>query len=250
MGLTIAEYPRLVGRIGLVLRDADSGRVVHESMDENLITTAGLNILAPAINWALIQNYNTSWGSPFSSSQGNLGNVYGALGNSLTTPLAGDTVLGFEVGRSQVTSATGTAPTLTFSFFFGTTQANATLNEAGVFVQATQTATALTTGLTAFQTYTSIAVGALSAAIPNGATMIVGYGNAVTTQLVVLSAPAALGATSISVTSFIANASYAIGAAVVYNTGTLFDHALVTSPPTKTNAQTATLSLNLTLQSG
>jgi len=75
--------------------------------------------------------------------------------------------------------------------------------------------TTLTTALTNGQTsVTSLAVAALPAAIPSGSQIQLGYGTG-QTQTVTTSALANQGATSISVTSFTANAAYAIGAAVV-----------------------------------
>ena len=75
--------------------------------------------------------------------------------------------------------------------------------------------TTLTTALTNGQTgITSLAVASLPAAIPSGTSLVIGYGGG-TTQTVTTSAAAASGATSISVTSFTANAAYAVGTAVV-----------------------------------
>jgi hypothetical protein len=75
--------------------------------------------------------------------------------------------------------------------------------------------TTLTTGLTNGQTgITSLAVAALPAAIPSGTNLTIGYGGG-STQTVTTSALASQGATSISVTSFTSNATYAAGTAVV-----------------------------------
>lgn len=75
--------------------------------------------------------------------------------------------------------------------------------------------TTLTTALTNGQTgVTSLAVAALPASIPSGTTITIGYGTG-QTQNVTTSALAASGATSITVTSFTANAAYAIGSNVV-----------------------------------
>jgi subtilisin-like proprotein convertase family protein len=60
--------------------------------------------------------------------------------------------------------------------------------------------------LTSGSTYTSLTVSALSAALPNGATITLVDGN--NTQIVTLSAAAAQGATTLSVNSFVANANY------------------------------------------
>jgi len=75
--------------------------------------------------------------------------------------------------------------------------------------------TTLTTALTNGQTgVTSLSVAAIPAAIPSGTTVQLGFGTG-QIQNVVLSSPASQGATSLTVTSFTANAAYAIGSAVV-----------------------------------
>jgi hypothetical protein len=241
------------GHLRLEVHDFETGELVEERDVGNLIVTTGLNSLATALNWAFIQNYNTSWGSPFSSASGNLGDVYGAVGTGITTPTAADTSLTSEIGRAILTTGTNSSNVLTYQFFFGTTSANGVIAEVGVFTSAATNQTTLTTALTLNQTYTSLAVAALAGAIPNGAVLTINYGGAQVsgvTQQVTLTSPASLGATSISVASFVAAASFPLTTVVAYNTGTLMDHALISPPVTKTAAQTATLNLSLTLQSG
>jgi hypothetical protein len=86
-----------------------------------------------------------------------------------------------------------------------------------VAVAAQAGSTTLTTALTNGQTgVVSLAVASLPAAIASGSSITIGYGTG-TTQVVTTSALANSGATSISVTSFTANAAYAIGSNVVPN---------------------------------
>jgi hypothetical protein len=243
----------LRGHLLLELRDAVTGELQEVRENGNLIVTTGLNALATALNWAFIQNYNTGWGSPFASTSGNLGDVFGALGSGTTAVAASQIVLTSEIGRALLTTGTNTSNVLTYQFFFGTAAANGVIQEAGVFVGATSNLTSLTTALNLNQTYTSLAVAALAAAIPSGAAIVINYGGAALsgqTQAVVTSAPASVGATSISVSSFVSIASFPIGSVVAYNTGTLLDRALISPAVTKTANQTATLNLSLTLQSG
>jgi hypothetical protein len=86
-------------------------------------------------------------------------------------------------------------------------------NQISIAAQAGSTTlqTALTNGQTGVTTLT---VAALPAAIPSGTTLTIGYGTG-QTQNVTTSALANSGATSISVTSFTANAAYAVGSNVV-----------------------------------
>lgn len=74
--------------------------------------------------------------------------------------------------------------------------------------------TALTTALTNGNSYTSLAVSALPASIPSGTTLKIDYATG-SEETCVTSALANSGATSISVTSFTASFSHAIGKTVV-----------------------------------
>lgn len=90
------------------------------------------------------------------------------------------------------------------------------LNTDNTYSKFNATTTSLTTALVSGTAYTALAVNALSAAVLEGDSVIIGSG--ATTQVVTVSADAAKGATSISVDSFTANAAYAVGAAVTtYN---------------------------------
>lgn len=89
----------------------------------------------------------------------------------------------------------------------------AIFNQIAISAQAGSTTlqSALSNGQTGI---TALTVAALPAAIPSGTTLTIGYGTG-TTQNVVTSALANSGATSISVTSFTANAAYSVGSNVV-----------------------------------
>jgi len=73
-------------------------------------------------------------------------------------------------------------------------------------------ATSLTSALVSGTAYTSLAVGALPQAMVSGDTLVVGVG--ATTQNVVLSAAAAAGATSLTITSVTPTADFAVGSPV------------------------------------
>lgn len=73
--------------------------------------------------------------------------------------------------------------------------------------------TTLTNGLTSGNNYTSLAVGALPFAIPSGTSLTLV--NGATTQVITTSANAASNATSITVTSFTASATFPVGTAVM-----------------------------------
>ncbi|MFJ5532502.1 hypothetical protein [Streptomyces sp. NPDC093261] len=237
------------GRLALVVHDAATGEEVDRRESDNLITTAGLNALAAALNWAFIENYNATWGNPFTATSGNLGDVYGAVGTSATAPAAGDAALGFEIGRQLVTNSAYGANQLTLSFFLPTTLGNGNLVEAGVFVGAGLVLPTLTSGLISGTGYTSLPVAGVTKDIPSGSTVTLGYATS-QVQQVTTAADTPVGATTMTVNSFTANANYAAGQYVAYTPGTLLDHATFSPAIPKNDAQTSTLQLTLSLASG
>ena len=111
---------------------------VAETGERNLIVSGGITLLGQEVLWAMIQNYNAGWGSPFSSVT-NLGDVYGALGTGNAAPSSTQTALSAEIGRVIVTNGAFSGTQLVYDFFFGTSQAIGTLVEAGIFLQASST---------------------------------------------------------------------------------------------------------------
>lgn len=237
------------GRLSLEVQDAETGRVVARRSSPNLIVSAGLTALAQAMNWAFIQEYNSTWGNPYSSTSGDLGPVYGAVGTSSTAPTASDVALGFEVGRQLVTNSAFGGGILTLSFFMPTSVGNGSIVESGVFVGAGLVMPTLTSTLTAGSVYTTLPVSGVTADIPSGSTVTLGYGSS-QVQTLTTTADTPIGATSMSVSSFTANATYSGGTVVAYTPGTLLDHATFSPAVAKTAAQTATLNLSLSLTSG
>jgi hypothetical protein len=212
----------------------------------NLIVTSGIALLASALNYSLVLTENAGWGSPYAAP---VGAMYGAVGLSSTAATAGQTALLSEVGRAVVSNSAVSAGVLSYDFFFPTSLGNGTLNEVGTLGQGSLLTPALTVALTSGNVSTTLTVGGVVGTIPNASTLTVGYGTA-TTQQVTTTSQVTAGATSIPVSSFTANANYAAGALVAYTPGTLIDRAVLGSPVTKTNAQTMTLNLSVTLISG
>lgn len=94
-------------------------------------------------------------------------------------------------------------------------------NSDGTYSRFQNSASTLTAALVSATQYTALAVVALTAPVDAGDDILIGSGG--TTQIVTASAYAAIGATSIAVTQFTANAAYAIGVAVnAYNTAAQF----------------------------
>lgn len=233
------------GRLTLTLRDAATGRVLRRERVDNLIVTSGITLLAQALNYSLILAENPGWGSPFTAP---VGVMYGAVGTSATAASAGQTALLAETGRAPVSNAAVGAATIGYDFFFPTFLGNGSLREVGALGAANLLTPALTSALNSGGTYTSLAVGGVVGAIPGSASLILGYGSG-TTQTVTTSAPVAVGATTIAVSSFTASALFPAATLVGYAPGTLIDRAVLASPVVKTSAQTLTLNLTLTLVS-
>jgi hypothetical protein len=84
------------------------------------------------------------------------------------------------------------------------------LNPNNTYSLFTTTSTTLSAALTSGTAYTSLSVAALVGPVLEGDSIVIGANG----QTVTASATANIGATAISVTSFTANAAYAIGAAV------------------------------------
>jgi hypothetical protein len=233
------------GRLRVAVHDAHTGLLVARRTADNLIVTAGLAALASALNYALTLTQETTWGNPYAAP----GAFYGAVGTSNTAASAGQTALVAEIGRSVVSNSAVSAASLTYDYFFGTGQANGVISEVGTFIGANLLTPALTTGLTSGGTYTTLAIAGLVGTIPTSSTLTVGYGTG-TTQQVTTTSQVTTGASSIPVSSFVANAAYAAGSLVAYTPGTIVDRAVLGTPITKAASQTMTLELLLTLASG
>lgn len=123
------NYLALEGIITLEVWD-EAGELVDRRECHNLITSGGLTAFASAINWAGItdQAPNLGVNSPYLLSP-----LYGAVGTGSTAPASGDTALATELARAVVSGASAANGQLSWSFFFGSSQAVGTISEAGVF---------------------------------------------------------------------------------------------------------------------
>ncbi len=116
---------------------ACGGRLAARAHGHNLMTTAGLNLIAAVLAWSAEQDQDANLGHPLLAR--NLYPLYGAVGTSVTAPAVGDTQLGGESGRAVLASAAIVAGQITFNFFFGLTLAVGTITEAGLFANANAT---------------------------------------------------------------------------------------------------------------
>lgn len=95
---------------------------------------------------------------------------------------------------------------------FAKAQSGTTLTFTRMQIGGGELSTTLSAALTSGTAYTTLSVQALTSPVASGDTITIGSGG--TTQTVTSSAAAAIGATSISVSSFTANGNYAIGTTV------------------------------------
>lgn len=243
-----AEPVPVHGRMGVKVFDGDArrgGRQVAESWSDNLIVTTGVSLLAQALNWALVEQENSSWGSPFTNP---IAALYGACGTSNTPASAGDIALGAEIGRALVTNGGSAAGLVTIDFFVPTSIGNGTIQELGTFGAAGLLLPQLTSAVMAGGVYTSLSVAQVVGTIPSGSTLTLGYGTG-TTQQIVTTAQANVGDSAIAVSSFTASNTFGATSYAAYTPGTMIDHAILGSPVTKTSAQTMIIELALTLVS-
>lgn len=243
----------LRGHMRLRFYDADTGLLVAEREADNVIVTTGLQLVAQAATWVLMQNYNISFGSPFSSSWGNLGPIYGAVGASDQDLSHGrDTSLVEETARVELVSGTTNSNVITLDFLFGTSQGQGTIAEAGVFLQAGLVTTTLTAALVAGTNYTSLSVAPMPSAIKsnNDVQLVIAYDTPNTgATTVTLFSDAAAGATTLQVDQFTPGDSYPVGTTVAYTPGILFDRVVFPVPYNKSSSQVATLELDVALLS-
>lgn len=273
-GLWVPEKSGIAahGHFKFVTQDARTGQIHEELEADNLITGAGLTQLAGALIYNMVVNQNSGWGLPVPTSYANLGNLWGALGTGLTAPTTNDVALANEIGRSLVVNAavisTGVAEV---DFFFGTSQANGSIAEFGVFMNSYFNTTTLSAGLTNGTTYAALTVSPFlitvnGGSIPAGTILEINYGATSPTQYCKTSATVASGATSVPITntaggSFVAASNFNVGAVVALGPNgsgvtqptalayTMFDHALAAATVIKNSSETATLGLQITFTS-
>lgn len=115
----------LEGRATLTVTDPKTGKVVKRITKHNLIVSVGKYYLGDM----LIDK----------DAGHDTGLTYTAIGTNNTTPVVGDTTLGSEQNRKQITSRTRNAKEITLSTFFTAAESTYNIKEAGVFGHSTAT---------------------------------------------------------------------------------------------------------------
>lgn len=117
-----ADGVRLIGVWRARYRDPDTGREWLGGTYRNVICVNGKSQIAAWLNAE----------SPALS-------FWGAVGSGTTAPAATDTALQTELYRVAMASSSRGTNNVLIDFFYNTSQANAQLNEAGVFMAASST---------------------------------------------------------------------------------------------------------------
>lgn len=117
---------KLKGVYTFTLRNAETGEVEATHRYDNLITASGLARVAMVL------------GQVTGANDGRISHC--AVGSNTTPPSAGNSQLGTETYRNVIASLNSIGAVVYASGFFGTTEANGTHREAGIFIDGTATA--------------------------------------------------------------------------------------------------------------
>ena len=108
----------LTGVWRFVKRDARTGAILSDHTYRNVVPTVAHAAIAAQLGG--VGTYPAQI-------------TYAAVGTSATAPAAGDTKLGTELYRKAIAGASNVSNVLTVDAFYDETEANDTLNEAGIF---------------------------------------------------------------------------------------------------------------------
>jgi hypothetical protein len=106
---------KLTGRVGIVLHDKD-GNVIHEQTTKNLVVSSGLDYIASRMKDATATAMTDM-----------------AVGTGTTAAAEGDTALGSESARVNLTSTTVTDNEVAYVASYSAGTGTGALTEAGIF---------------------------------------------------------------------------------------------------------------------
>lgn len=116
----------LRGEVKVTIRDAKTGRIKSVDHFKNMVVTTGKRSIAAG----LAGDSNKGYAS------------YCAVGTSTVAPALTDTQLAAEIARKLISVRATNGNTAVFTTYFGTSEANGTLREAGLFGESTASGTA------------------------------------------------------------------------------------------------------------
>lgn len=115
----IKDKMMIKGRVTATIRDAKTGEILEVISGKNLVTDAGEELFMKWMN-------------------GEAGDIitYCAVGTDNTAPTEGDTTLGAEIDRLEITDQVRVGATITYSTFFAVGDANGVWEEEGLLTAA------------------------------------------------------------------------------------------------------------------
>lgn len=136
--MDVDDLVRLKGIVTVRLFDEDN-ILVDEVVAPNIVTVNGLSVLAQALMWSGVQDQSANLGmnTPLT-----LTPLYGAVGSGTTAATNTDVSLNSELGRTTVSGGGSLTADSTqgaqavWSFYFGVGASTWSINEAGVFANA------------------------------------------------------------------------------------------------------------------
>jgi hypothetical protein len=114
--INLTDKINLTGKLRATVRDAKTGRILSVIEAENLVVTAGKELVAKILN-----------------AEGDAVPNFCAVGSGTTAPADTDTALEAEIGRLEVTQRSRTGNQIVYSIFFSAADCNGDWNEAGLF---------------------------------------------------------------------------------------------------------------------
>lgn len=117
--MDLEDKIKMKGELTIEIRDAKTGKLKSRDHYKNLIVTTGKNSIAKALA-GIVTN-----------KAGQI--TYFAVGTDNTAPVIGDTTLGTEIFRKQISIRSSNGKVASFQTFFNQNEGNGTLKEAGLF---------------------------------------------------------------------------------------------------------------------
>jgi hypothetical protein len=126
MAMKNSDTIKLKGSVIITIQDAKTGRIKSVDKLDNMVVTLGKIGIASGLMGDTTKGYIT----------------YCAVGTSTTAPALTDTALIAELARKLISTREVNSNSAVFTTYFGTSEANGTLREAGLFGDSTASLTA------------------------------------------------------------------------------------------------------------
>lgn len=124
--MKLKDTIKVRGDVEITIRDAKTGRIKSHDVIRNMVVTTGKQSIAAGLQGNSNKGYIT----------------YCSVGTSAVAPALSDTQLTAEIARKLVSVREVNGNSASFQTYFGTSEANGTLREAGLFGDSTASGTA------------------------------------------------------------------------------------------------------------